>query len=242
MRAGESRDDSVLLREGLVRLLDGGRDSRSSARRATREDLLRKVAGAQARRRDRRHPHAADPHRRGPARRARRSAPSCPRSACWCCRSTSRRATRCELLADERRGRRLPAEGPRRRRRALHRRRPPRGRGRLGARPRGRLAACSAAGAANDPLDELTPREREVLELMAEGRSNHAIADAARGHRARGREARDEHLRKARPGAHPRRPPPRAGRARLREEGQLSSPVAAATGHGRLANFVWPGA
>jgi DNA-binding NarL/FixJ family response regulator len=29
----------------------------------------------------------------------------------------------------------------------------------------------------NDPLDELTPREREVLELMAEGRSNQAIAD-----------------------------------------------------------------
>jgi DNA-binding NarL/FixJ family response regulator len=28
-----------------------------------------------------------------------------------------------------------------------------------------------------DPLDELTPREREVLELMAEGRSNNAIAE-----------------------------------------------------------------
>ena len=27
-----------------------------------------------------------------------------------------------------------------------------------------------------DPLGELTPREREVLELMAEGRTNHAIA------------------------------------------------------------------
>lgn len=29
-----------------------------------------------------------------------------------------------------------------------------------------------------DPLENLTPREREVLELMAEGRSNAAIADA----------------------------------------------------------------
>jgi DNA-binding NarL/FixJ family response regulator len=29
----------------------------------------------------------------------------------------------------------------------------------------------------NDPLDALTPREREVLELMAEGRSNNAIAE-----------------------------------------------------------------
>jgi len=30
---------------------------------------------------------------------------------------------------------------------------------------------------APDPLDSLTPREREVLELMAEGRTNHAIAE-----------------------------------------------------------------
>jgi DNA-binding NarL/FixJ family response regulator len=30
----------------------------------------------------------------------------------------------------------------------------------------------------DDPLEELTPREREVLGLMAEGRSNHAIAEA----------------------------------------------------------------
>ncbi len=29
-----------------------------------------------------------------------------------------------------------------------------------------------------DPLAELAPRERQVLELMAEGRSNAAIADA----------------------------------------------------------------
>jgi DNA-binding NarL/FixJ family response regulator len=29
----------------------------------------------------------------------------------------------------------------------------------------------------DDPLDELTPREREVLALMAEGRSNSSVAD-----------------------------------------------------------------
>jgi DNA-binding NarL/FixJ family response regulator len=31
---------------------------------------------------------------------------------------------------------------------------------------------------ADDPLEELTPREREVLGLMAEGRSNRAVAEA----------------------------------------------------------------
>ena len=67
----------------------------------------------------------------------------------------------------------------------------------------------------DDPLGELTPREREVLELMAEGRSNHAIARAARRHRARGREARHEHLREARPHAGGRGPPPRPRRARV---------------------------
>ena len=30
----------------------------------------------------------------------------------------------------------------------------------------------------DDPIDDLTPREREVLELMAEGKSNRAIAEA----------------------------------------------------------------
>jgi len=29
----------------------------------------------------------------------------------------------------------------------------------------------------DNPIDELTPREREVLELMAEGKSNQAIAE-----------------------------------------------------------------
>lgn len=33
-------------------------------------------------------------------------------------------------------------------------------------------------GRRRDPLEELTPREREVLALMAEGRSNAAVADA----------------------------------------------------------------
>ena len=36
----------------------------------------------------------------------------------------------------------------------------------------------------DDPLDELTPREREVLELMAEGRTNRGHRRAARRHAA----------------------------------------------------------
>ena len=65
------------------------------------------------------------------------------------------------------------------------------------------------------PLDELTPREREVLGLMAEGRSNARHRRGARRHRGRGREARLEHLHEARAAALRARPPPRAGRAHL---------------------------
>jgi DNA-binding NarL/FixJ family response regulator len=38
------------------------------------------------------------------------------------------------------------------------------------------VAALVGRRRARNPLDDLTPREREVLELMAEGRSNRAIA------------------------------------------------------------------
>ena len=48
---------------------------------------------------------------------------------------------------------------------------------RLRARPDHRLDPALASSAADDPLAELTPREREVLELMATGSSNQGIAD-----------------------------------------------------------------
>ena len=68
---------------------------------------------------------------------------------------------------------------------------------------------------ADGPLDELTPREREVLGLMAEGRSNQAIAERHVRHAPRRREARDEHLHEAGSAGQHRRPPPRPRGARL---------------------------
>ena len=53
------------------------------------------------------------------------------------------------------------------------------------------------------PARRAEPREREVLGLMAEGRSNHAIAEQLVDHRTRGREARDVDLLEARAPADP---------------------------------------
>ncbi len=69
----------------------------------------------------------------------------------------------------------------------------------------------------DDPLADLTPREREVLELMAEGRTNQAIADSPRGQRTCRREARHQPLRQARPHDEPERPPAGPRRAHLPE-------------------------
>ena len=50
-----------------------------------------------------------------------------------------------------------------------------------------------AARRAHDPLEELTPGEREVLALMAEGRSNAGIARQLWVTEGTGREARAQH-------------------------------------------------
>ena len=167
-------EDSVLLREGAVRLLeDAGFDVVGQA--GDGEDLLRKVRAHK--------PDVAvvdirmppDPHRRGPAGGQGRSAPSCPTSACSCSPSTSRSTTPSQLLADG-------AEG-------------------VGYLLKDRIADVDRfvdavrrvgdGGSVLDPevvahmlgrrerdgpLDTLTEREREVLGLMAEGRTNRAIA------------------------------------------------------------------
>jgi len=53
----------------------------------------------------------------------------------------------------------------------------------------------------DDPLRELTPREQDVLALMAEGRSNTNIARTIGGERRCGGEARPQHLHQARAAA-----------------------------------------
>ena len=83
-----------------------------------------------------------------------------------------------ELLGDGRGGDRLPAQGPHHGRGRLRRGGAAGRRRRHRARPRGGRAARLDAAARTARSSELTPREREVLELMAEGRSNAGIAEA----------------------------------------------------------------
>ncbi len=167
-------DDSTLLREGLVRLLEeAGLEVVGQA--GDGADLLRKVRAHK--------PDIAIVDVRMPPthtdeglRAARRSVPSCPRSRLLVLSQYVEVAYARELLAESAEGARLPAQGPGGRRRRADRRGATRRRRRLRARPRGGLPACSAAAVTRTRSSELTPREREVMALMAEGRSNAAIA------------------------------------------------------------------
>ena len=166
-------DDSVLLREGAARLLeDAGFDVVGQAGDA--EDLLRKV---RAHKPDvaivdiRMPPDNTDEGLRA-AQAIRAELPGRRRARALAVR---RGALRGELLGRRHRGRRLPAQGPRRRGRALRR---------GGAARRRTAARCSTprswprcSGREGRPADALTEREREVLALMAEGRTNRAIAE-----------------------------------------------------------------
>ena len=118
-------------------------------RRPGRERRRAAAQGAQLppRRRDRRHPHAADADRRGDP-----GGPRDPREAPRDRRARPLPVRRAHLrrraALRQRRGTRLPAQGPRRRRRRVHRRGPPRRRRRLGARPASSSPSWSAATAA----------------------------------------------------------------------------------------------
>ena len=78
------------------------------------------------------------------------------------------------------------------------------------------------------PLDDLTEREREVLALMAEGRSNQAICDRLFLAPEDRRGAHREHLLEARAAPRARRPPPRPRRPR--PPARLAGPTRSRTG------------
>ena len=110
---------------------------------------------------------------------------------------------------------RLPAQGPRDRRRRVRRHAAS---GSPTAAPRSTRRSCRSCSPPHrddGPLQTLTPREREVLELIAEGRSNQAIAEQL-GITLRSREKHvTSDLRQARAPRGRGRSPPRARRAAL---------------------------
>ena len=168
-------DDTMLLREGVALLLgEAGFDVVGQA--GTAEELSRRSASDHARCRDRRPADAADAHRRGPAGGAGDPRRSTPSVGVLVLSQHADVGLAMKLLAGG-------AEG-------------------VGYMLKDRVAdledfadairRVAAGGSALDPtivsqllskrraagpLDDITAREREVLELMAEGRSNQGIAE-----------------------------------------------------------------
>ena len=190
----------MLVREGVVRLLSRVRRRRDRRRRRRPAATARGRRRHRARRRAHRHPHAADRHRRGHPGRGTSCASATRASASSCSRSTSSRRTRSSCSTADRRAR-LPAQGAGVRRRPADRRDPRGRRRRIGHRPArwSRRWSTRAAARRDSPLEHLTPREREVLAEMAQGRNNAARRGGAGAVRARRREAHQLAVLEARP-------------------------------------------
>ena len=179
-RAGEDpvrvvvADDSTLLREGLVRLLEEA-ELEVVGQAGDAEDLLRKVRAHK--------PDVAVVDVRMPPthtdeglRAAREIRAELPEVGVLVLSQYVEVAYARELLAESAEGLGYLLKDRVVGHRGADRRRAP-GRGRwLGARPRGRLADARPPPRRR-PARRADPREREVLGLMAEGRSNAAIAD-----------------------------------------------------------------
>ena len=171
-------EDQYLVREGLRRLLETQDDLEVAAVCGDLDSLL---ATVDAERPDvvvtdiRMPPGHTDEGSRPPTRLRETN----PERRCRRAQPVRGPELRARAPGGRKRGSRLPPEGARQRSRAARRRDPRRRGRRLGARPEGRggLVAENARGESS-PLNELTPRERDVLREMAEGKNNAAIATA----------------------------------------------------------------
>ena len=190
-------DDSVLLREGIARLLEDGRLRR---RRAGRQRRPAPAQGALVQARTSRS-STSGCRRRTPTRASSRRARSARRTrapACSCSRSTSSPEYALDLLADSAEG-----VGYLLKDRVADVTSSPR---RCGASARAARRSTrrssrssSAGGARDDPLADLTPARARGARADGRGPLEPGASRSARRHRARGREARDEHLHEAAP-------------------------------------------
>ena len=221
-------EDQALLRQGIVRLLaDAGFEVVAEA--ADAPDLLRKVAAHK--------PDVAIVDVQMPPdntddglRAAMQIRATQPDVGVLVLSPVRRGALRGRPDRRQRRGRRLPAQGPRDR---LQRRSPtPSGASAAGGSVLDPTVVAHMLGRRrrDDPLDALTPREREVLEYDGRGPLEQGHRRGARRHPARRREARDEHLQQARRGRRRRGPPARARRARVPRDCRHVSGISAARG------------
>ena len=197
---------SVLLREGLARLLDeaGSRSSPAAAtrRRAAARDASRAPDVAIAR-----HPPAADAHRRGPAGGDRDPRAATRRSAVLVLSQYVELGLAMKLLADSRRGRRLPAQGPhqptcRSSPSAIRRWRS----GGSAIDPDDRVDAA-VARAPRRPAGQAHPARARGARADGQGQLQPGHRRPARDHPAR-REVRVDHLRQARAAGHGTRAAP----------------------------------